>query len=114
MLSPHYTCLPHSCRLQPLTPASPFLPPSPQVGDYVLSPEICVERKAIPDLHSSMASGRWVERHWMGTIDAGGGGKSIPDHDVRKVGGVGGEAARAAVALWQRERIEGDWISCWA
>ena len=30
----------------------------PQVGDYVLSPEICVERKAIPDLHSSMASGR--------------------------------------------------------
>lgn len=29
-----------------------------EVGDYVLSPEMCVERKAIPDLHSSLASGR--------------------------------------------------------
>ncbi|KAG1666398.1 hypothetical protein FOA52_006507 [Chlamydomonas sp. UWO 241] len=29
-----------------------------EVGDYILSPEMCVERKAIPDLHSSIASGR--------------------------------------------------------
>ena len=28
------------------------------VGDYVLSPEICVERKAIGDLFSSFQSGR--------------------------------------------------------
>ena len=29
-----------------------------QVGDYVLSPDICVERKAVPDLISSLNSGR--------------------------------------------------------
>jgi DNA excision repair protein ERCC-4 len=29
-----------------------------EVGDYVLSPRVCVERKAIPDLRSSLASGR--------------------------------------------------------
>jgi ERCC4 domain len=29
-----------------------------QVGDYVLSPDMCVERKAIPDLRQSLASGR--------------------------------------------------------
>eukprot|EP00884_Botryococcus_braunii_P016193 jgi/Botrbrau1/3257/Bobra.174_1s0029.1 len=29
-----------------------------EVGDYVLSPEICVERKSISDLRSSLASGR--------------------------------------------------------
>lgn len=29
-----------------------------QVGDFVLSPDICVERKAIPDLVSSLDSGR--------------------------------------------------------
>lgn len=29
-----------------------------EVGDYVLAPEICVERKAIPDLVQSLASGR--------------------------------------------------------
>lgn len=28
------------------------------IGDYVLSPEICVERKSIPDLISSFNSGR--------------------------------------------------------
>jgi DNA excision repair protein ERCC-4 len=28
------------------------------VGDYVLSPDICVERKALPDLIASLASGR--------------------------------------------------------
>ena len=30
----------------------------PQVGDYILSPEVCIERKAIPDLISSLSSGR--------------------------------------------------------
>jgi DNA excision repair protein ERCC-4 len=29
-----------------------------QVGDYVLSPEIVVERKALPDLFASLGSGR--------------------------------------------------------
>ena len=29
-----------------------------QVGDYVLSPELCVERKSLPDLRQSLASGR--------------------------------------------------------
>lgn len=28
------------------------------MGDYVLSPEMCVERKSIPDLRQSLASGR--------------------------------------------------------
>lgn len=28
------------------------------VGDYILTPEICVERKSIPDLVSSFNSGR--------------------------------------------------------
>ena len=29
-----------------------------QVGDYILSPDVCVERKAIPDLVQSLAHGR--------------------------------------------------------
>ena len=29
-----------------------------QVGDYILTPEICVERKSISDLIGSLASGR--------------------------------------------------------
>jgi DNA excision repair protein ERCC-4 len=28
------------------------------VGDYILSPEMCVERKSIPDLYASFNSGR--------------------------------------------------------
>jgi len=28
------------------------------VGDYILSPKMCVERKALPDLESSLANGR--------------------------------------------------------
>ena len=28
------------------------------VGDYIVSPKICIERKAIPDLISSFKSGR--------------------------------------------------------
>ena len=35
-----------------------IIPVTLEVGDYILSPEICIERKAIPDLHSSLASGR--------------------------------------------------------
>ncbi|CAK8987349.1 DNA repair endonuclease XPF (DNA excision repair protein ERCC-4) [Durusdinium trenchii] len=33
-------------------------PATIEVGDYILSPEICVERKSIPDLHGSFNSGR--------------------------------------------------------
>ena len=29
-----------------------------EIGDYILSPEVCVERKAIPDLIQSLSSGR--------------------------------------------------------
>ena len=29
-----------------------------EIGDYILSAEVCVERKAIPDLVQSLASGR--------------------------------------------------------
>lgn len=29
-----------------------------QVGDYILSPELCVERKSLPDLRQSFMSGR--------------------------------------------------------
>jgi DNA excision repair protein ERCC-4 len=35
-----------------------LLPRTLKVGDYVLTPDICVERKSIPDLTSSLASGR--------------------------------------------------------
>ena len=35
-----------------------LLPCTLEVGDYVLSPDICVERKAIPDLVQSLKSGR--------------------------------------------------------
>ena len=31
---------------------------APQVGDYILSPEMCVERKSISDLKGSFISGR--------------------------------------------------------
>ncbi|GBG34527.1 DNA repair endonuclease XPF [Hondaea fermentalgiana] len=33
-------------------------PATLEVGDYILAPEICVERKSIPDLHGSFNSGR--------------------------------------------------------
>ena len=29
-----------------------------QVGDFVLTPTLCVERKSVPDLYGSFASGR--------------------------------------------------------
>lgn len=35
-----------------------LVPVTLEVGDYILSPEICVERKSIPDLHQSLSSGR--------------------------------------------------------
>ena len=35
-----------------------LLPVTLEVGDYVLSPTMCVERKAVPDLIQSLASGR--------------------------------------------------------
>lgn len=35
-----------------------IIPVTLQVGDYILSPEMCVERKSIPDLQQSFASGR--------------------------------------------------------
>lgn len=35
-----------------------IIPSTLTVGDYVLSPDICVERKAIPDLISSLNGGR--------------------------------------------------------
>jgi DNA excision repair protein ERCC-4 len=44
-------CMLHSHRLA-------VIPRTLQVGDYVLSPEICVERKGISDLFQSFASGR--------------------------------------------------------
>jgi hypothetical protein len=50
--------------------------PSPhmhlKVGDYILSPEICVERKAVPDLIASLASGRYGtgqrQHGWVGVM----------------------------------------------
>lgn len=35
-----------------------LVPITLEVGDYVLSPELCVERKSIADLRGSLASGR--------------------------------------------------------
>lgn len=38
------------------------VPVTLEVGDYILSPEICVERKTIPDLRGSLASGRLFQQ----------------------------------------------------
>ena len=35
-----------------------IVPVTLEVGDYVLSPELCVERKSISDLYGSFKSGR--------------------------------------------------------
>ena len=43
------TLLLHGSRLRPVTLA---------VGDFVLSPEMCVERKSVSDLFGSFADGR--------------------------------------------------------
>jgi DNA excision repair protein ERCC-4 len=34
------------------------VPATLTVGDYILTPKICVERKALPDLEASFNSGR--------------------------------------------------------
>jgi DNA excision repair protein ERCC-4 len=34
------------------------IPATLVVGDYILSPKMCVERKALPDLEQSLANGR--------------------------------------------------------
>lgn len=34
------------------------IPATLTVGDYILSPKMCVERKALPDLESSFINGR--------------------------------------------------------
>ena len=39
----------HGCAVVPVTL---------EVGDYVLSPDVCVERKSVADLHHSLANGR--------------------------------------------------------
>jgi DNA excision repair protein ERCC-4 len=39
-----------------------LVPLTLEVGDYVLSPEICVERKSLPDLRGSLASGRLYQQ----------------------------------------------------
>ena len=39
------------------------LPVTLTVGDYILTPDICVERKSIPDLVSSFNSGRLYVSH---------------------------------------------------
>lgn len=39
-----------------------LVPVTLEVGDYVLSPEICVERKTIPDLRGSLQSGRLYQQ----------------------------------------------------
>ena len=41
----------HASRLK-------VIPVTLTIGDYILTPEICVERKSIPDLMSSFNSGR--------------------------------------------------------
>lgn len=38
------------------------IPLTLEVGDYVLSPEICVERKSLPDLRGSLQSGRLYQQ----------------------------------------------------
>ena len=35
-----------------------IIPATLTVGDYILTPDICVERKSIPDLLASFSSGR--------------------------------------------------------
>ena len=35
-----------------------LMPATIEVGDYVLSPDVCVERKSVADLHHSLANGR--------------------------------------------------------
>ncbi len=34
------------------------IPATLTIGDYILSPKVCVERKSLPDLETSFANGR--------------------------------------------------------
>lgn len=56
LLSPPTTppCSPWHLPLQGLE----VVPLTLEVGDYVLSPDVCCERKSISDLRQSLASGR--------------------------------------------------------
>ena len=58
MLSPQQCVRACACVFAPTSQCPGPPPPFPQVGDYVLSPEQCVERKSIADLKSSLVSGR--------------------------------------------------------
>ena len=54
-VGPHpASTLPSTLHLQGLE----LVPCTLEVGDYILSPELCVERKALPDLIASFGSGR--------------------------------------------------------
>lgn len=50
-----------------------MVPLTLEVGDYVLSPDICCERKSISDLKGSLASGRLYHQAGPG----GGGGARL-------------------------------------
>jgi hypothetical protein len=64
-----------------------LVPVTLEVGDYVLSPDLVVERKALPDLHASLASGRCGQRgHSL--LQMSGSGRCA-------AGGAGGRAAAA-------------------
>ena len=52
----HRACLMQSPNLPTVSDGT--LGAAPQVGDYILSPEVCVERKSLADLRQSFASGR--------------------------------------------------------
>jgi hypothetical protein len=45
-------------QLAPLAHTEQVLPATLEVGDYILSPDICIERKGVDDLFGSFASGR--------------------------------------------------------
>jgi len=46
--------LPHLLHVQGFK----IVPATLEIGDYVLTPDLCLERKSIPDLISSFTSGR--------------------------------------------------------
>jgi hypothetical protein len=55
-------CIGVDCELQGFD----LVPLTLEVGDYVLSPTMVVERKAVPDLLQSLARGRWEVAFGMG------------------------------------------------
>jgi DNA excision repair protein ERCC-4 len=52
------TCTWHRLAENPSIDNSVVTPFCAQVGDYILSPEMCVERKSLSDLRQSFQSGR--------------------------------------------------------